>query len=175
MAKKKSTTPKAARARTAPAAEAPQPTPVPTGAAPVPQSAMLEPPGFRTPELWSRHGGMPRPVGPLTRTATLVRGQNYFLSYAGGPVVFKKGRPVPINESEFARLMAAVDFVDFLDPSTNVRIRRSIYKFTFADADTGEAIAMPAILDEECGPYARSAGDQAEYDRRFEGQEHTRR
>lgn len=171
MAKKKTTKPKA-RARTAPAAEAPKPTPQ---AAPEPAPDALEGPGFRTPPVWSPRDRNPRPVGELTRTATLVRGVSWTISYSTGPVVFPYGRAVPINESEFERLSAAVDKIDFADPANNARTLRSIRKFIFADAATGDEIPMPAIPDVEAGPLARSLGDQAEYDRRFEGQVHTAR
>ncbi len=144
-------------------------------AAPEPAPAVMEPPGYRTPPGWNRRDVNPRPLGELTRTATLVRGVSWTISYSTGPVVFPYGRAVPINESEFERLSAAVDKIDFADPANNARTLRSIRKFIFADAATGDEIPMTAIPDVEAGPLARSLGDQAEYDRRFEGQEHTAR
>ena len=165
------------------AAEAGAAPPIHPGAAPAPAAnaapvavpAIVDPVGMRTPSVWSPRDRNPRPAGELSRTATLVRGNNYVISYSTGPLPFKNGRPVAINESEFERLSAAVDRIDFEDASSGVRIERAIRKFVFADAATGKAIDMPAIPDREVGPYALSVGDQAERDRLFEGQEHTRR
>lgn len=174
---KKKTTPKAARATLpAPSAEAARaaPPPIPS-AAPVPQPAVMEPVGLRTPTVWSPRDRNPRPVGELTRTATLVRGTSWTISYSTGPLVLPNGKPILINESEFQRLAVAIDRVDFEDPSNNVRIERSIRKFVFHDVATGEAIEMPALPDREVGPYALSIADQAERDRIFQGQEHTAR
>lgn len=169
MAKKK-TTPKA-RARTAPA----QVQPVAT-AAPAPAAAvMAEAPGFRTPSVWSPRDRNPRPVGELSRTATLVRGTSYTISYSTGPLVLSNGKAIAINAPEFEKLSEQVDRVDFPDPSSGVRIERSIRKFIFHDAATGEEIEMPRLPDRECGPYAMSAGDRAQRDRLFEGHQHTRR
>ncbi len=144
-------------------------------AAPEPAPVALEAPGYRTPSVWSPRDRNPRPVGELTRTATLVRGISYTLSYSTGPIVFAYGKAVAINESEFARLSAAVDRVDFQDPGKAACTVRSIRKFVFHDAVTGDEIPMPAIPDVDGGPYALSAGDQAERDRLFQGQEYTAR
>ena len=172
MPKTKKTPAKAARARTAPAAEAPQPA---AQAAPEPAPAVVEPPGFRTPVGWNPVDRNPRPAGPLTKTATLVRGISFTFSYSTGPVVLRNGKAIPINESEFASLGDQVDRVDFPDPGSGARIERSIRKFIFHDAATGDQIEMPHLPDRECGPYALSAGDRAQRDRLFEGQEHTAR
>ena len=154
-----------------PAAEAP----APQGVAPEPAPVALEGPGFRTPDVWSPRDRNPRPAGELSRMATLIRGNVYVFSYSTGPIVFRHGKAIPINDSEFATLSTQVDRVDFPDPSSGVRIERRIRKFVFADAATGEAIEMPPLPDREVGPLARSLGDQAEHDRRFQGQEHTAR
>ena len=118
----------------------------------------------------------PRPLGELTRTARLVRGKSYTLNWSDDPVYFHQPGPaVPITEAEFERLSEAVVRIDFADPGKDTRTVRSIRQFVFADAATGKAIEMPEIPDYEGGPYALSAGDQAQRDRLFEGQEHTRR
>lgn len=162
---------RAARARTAPAAKA---QPAPQTAAPQPAPVALEPPGYRTPPGWNRRDVNPRPAGELNRTAELVRGVSYTISYSTGPVVFPYGVAVAINESEFQRLSAAVDKIDFQDPGKSACTVRSIMKFRFQTLD-GDEIPMPAIPDVEGGPYAMSAGDRAEHERRFQGQEHTTR
>ena len=167
---KKKTTPKAVRARSAPAAEAPAPQ-----AAPEPAAVTLEGPGFRTPDVWSPRDRNPRPAGELSRTATLVRGNVYVFSYSTGPVVFRHGEATLINDTEFARLSEQVDRVDFADPANNVRVERRIRKFVFNHAASGEAIELPVLEDRECGPFARTLGDQAEHDRKFQGQEFTQR
>ena len=117
----------------------------------------------------------PRAPGPLTKTATLRRGVTWTTSYSTGPIVFPFGVSVPITELEFETLVGAIDRIDFPDPSSGVRIERRIRKFSFGDALTGKEIELPPLPDREVGPLARSLGDQAEYDRRFQGQEHTRR
>ena len=162
------------RARTAPVAEAPKPTP--QSAAPEPVPAVVEHPvGLRTEVGWNPIDKNPRPVGPLTKTATLIRGTSWTLSYSTGPIFLANGKAVPVTECEFERLAEAIDRVDFPDPSTGVRIERSIRKFIFHDAVTGDEIKMPAIPDREVGPYAMSLGDQAAHDRKFQGQEFTER
>ena len=161
------------RARTAPVAEAPKPTP--QTAAPEPAPAVVEPVGLRTEVGWNPIDKNPRPVGPLTKTATLIRGISWTLSYSTGPIFLANGKAVPVTECEFESLAKAIDRVDFPDPGSGVRIERSIYKFIFHDAATGEAIKMPAIPDREVGPLALSLGDKSQRDRLFEGQEHTSR
>lgn len=165
------------------AAEAGAASPIHPGAAPAPASnaapvavpAIVEQVGLRTPSVWSPRDRNPRAPGPLTKTATLRRGVTWTTSYSTGPIVFPFGVPVPITESEFEVLLGAVDRVDFPDPSSGVRIERRIRKFSFADAVTGKEIKLPPLPDREVGPLAMSAGDQAEHDRRFQGQEHTAR
>lgn len=168
---KKKTTPKA-RARTAPAAEAPKPTPQAT---PEPAPVALEAPGFRTNPTWSHRDRNPRPVGELNRTATLIRGVTYVLSYSTGPVVFMYGEAVSINENEFQRLGAAVDKVDFQDPDKVACTIRSCRKFIFHHIESGDEIPMPALPDVEGGPYARDAFEEAAHTRKFQGQEFTAR
>ena len=163
-------TPKA-RVRTAPA-EAPQPA---AQVAPAPAPVALEPPGLRTLPAWNSPDRNPRPTGELTRTATLVRGISFTLSYSTGAIVLRAGKPTPINDTEFERLSEQVDRVDFPDPANNVRIERRIRKFIFHHAASGDQIEMPVLPDVECGPYALSLGDQAQRDRLFEGAEHTAR
>ena len=68
-----------------------------------------------------------------------------------------------------------MDRIDFADPGKDSRTVRSIRKFVFADAATGKEIEMPALPDVEGGPYALSAGDRAQRDALFEGEQHTRR
>ena len=46
---------------------------------------------------------------------------------------------------------------------------------SFADAVTGKEIKLPPLPDREVGPLALSLGDQAEAERRFQGQEFTER
>ena len=162
------------RARTAPAAEAPKPTP--QSAAPEPVPAVVEHPvGLRTEVGWNPIDKNPRPVGPLTKTATLIRGISWTLSYSTGPIFLANGKAVPVTECEFERLAEAIDRVDFPDPSSGVRIERAIRKFIFHDTTTGKLVEMPAIPDKEVGPLALSLGDQAQRDRMFEGAEHTSR
>ena len=171
MTKAKKTPSKAARARTAPA-EAPQPA---AQVAPAPAPVALEPPGLRTVPGWNSPDRNPRPPGPLTKTATLIRGTSWTLSYSNGPVFLAKGKAVPVTDCEFDRLAVAIDRVDFPDPSSGVRIERAIRKFIFHDTTTGKLVEMPAIPDKEVGPLALSLGDQAQRDRMFEGAEHTAR
>ena len=83
--------------------------------------------------------------------------------------------PTLITELEFEVLVGAVDRVDFPDPSSGVRVERSIRKFSFADALSGKEIKLPPLPDREVGPLALSAGDRAEAEKRFEGQEFTNR
>ena len=161
------------RARTAPVAEAPKPTP--QTAAPEPAPAVVEPVGLRTEVGWNPIDKNPRPVGPLTKTATLIRGTSWTLSYSNGPIFLANGKAVPVTECEFERLAEAIDRVDFPDPSSGVRIERAIRKFIFHDTTTGKLVEMPAIPDKEVGPLALSLGDQAQRDRMFEGAEHTSR
>ena len=162
------------RVRTAPAAEAPKPTP--QSAAPEPVPAVVEHPvGLRTEVGWNPIDKNPRPVGPLTKTATLIRGTSWTLSYSTGPIFLANGKAVPVTECEFERLAEAIDRVDFPDPSSGVRIERAIRKFIFHDTTTGKLVEMPAIPDKEVGPLALSLGDQAQRDRMFEGAEHTSR
>ena len=162
------------RVRTAPAAEAPKPTP--QSAAPEPVPAVVEHPvGLRTEVGWNPIDKNPRPVGPLTKTATLIRGTSWTLSYSTGPIFLANGKAVPVTECEFERLAEAIDRVDFPDPSSGVRIERAIRKFIFHDTTTGKLVEMPAIPDKEVGPLALSLGDQAQRDRMFEGAEHTAR
>ena len=162
------------RARTkAPAAEAPKPTP--QSVAPEPAAVAMEGPGFRTPDVWSPRDRSPRPTGELTRTATLVRGISFTLSYSTGAIVLRHGKPTPINDTEFERLSEQVDRVDFPDPANNVRVERRIRKFVFNHAASGDAIELPVLEDRECGPFARTLGEQTEHDRKFEGQEFTQR
>ena len=144
-------------------------------AAPVAVPAVVEPPGLRTHPAWSPLDRCPRPAGELSRTAELCRGVTYTISYSTGPLVFRYGKPVPINDSEFARLGKAIDKIDFQDPDRAACTVRSIRKFRFADAATGEAIELEPIPDVEGGPHAMSAGDRAEFDRKFEGQQFTAR
>ena len=166
MTKRNTTPAKAARARTKVSA---------AQVAPEPAPAVVEPVGLRTEVGWNPIDKNPRPVGPLTKTATLIRGTSWTLSYSTGPVFLAKGKAVPVTECEFESLATAIDRVDFPDPSTGVRIERSIRKFIFHDAVTGDEIKMPAIPDREVGPYAMSLGDQAAHDRKFQGQEFTER
>lgn len=177
MATKTKTKPKA-RARTAPA-QVPTPNnaaPAPAAqAAPEPAAVVMERPGLRTPSVWSPRDRNPRPVGELTRTATLIRGNVYVISYSDAPLNFRYGVSVPINESEFERLSAAVDRIDFQDPANNARTIRAIRKFRFEDSATGDPIEMPPIPDVEGGPLARDAFEEVEHERRFQGQEHTAR
>ncbi len=177
MTKKKNTKMKEARATLpAPAAaEAPQPTPTPNKAAPEPAVVMMDPVGMRTPESWRRRSGLARPVGPLDWVAVLVRGVSYTVSYVNGPLRFLKGEPVRINASELERLQLAVDHIDFEDVGTGVRIRRSIRKFSFTHLDSGKAVALDPIPDQECGPFARTEAEQQAHDRKFEGSEFTPR
>ena len=170
MTRKTKTKPKAARARTAPAAE--QPTP--QSAAPVPAPAIVDPAGMRTPVGWNPRDRNPRPAGPRDRLAVLVRGNTYTFSYSDGPLVLAYGKAVAINQVEFDRLREAVDKIDFQDPGKGTRTVRSIRKFRF-ETDDGEAIELPPIPDVDAGEYVLSAGDQAQRDRLFQGQEHTAR
>ncbi len=177
MTKKKNTKMKEARATLpAPAAaEAPQPTPTPNKAAPEPAVVMMDPVGMRTPESWRRRSGLARPVGPLDWTATLVRGVSYTIGYINGPLRFLKGEPVRINASELERLQGAVDYIDFDDVGAGTRIRRGIRKFSLAHHESGEAVELDPILDEECGPFARTELEQQAHDRKFEGSGYTTR
>ena len=160
------------RTKAAPTAEAP----TPQTAAPVPAPAVVEQqPGLRTPIGWNSPDRSPRPTGELTRTATLVRGISFTLSSSTGAIVLRHGKPTPINDTEFERLSEQVDRVDFADPANNVRVERRIRKFVFNHAASGDAIELPVLEDRECGPFARTLGDQAEHDRKFEGQEFTAR
>ena len=165
--KKTKTKPKA-RARTAPAKLSAAPEPAPAVVRNVrPRWDPTIPPRDRN----------PRPTGPLTKTARLVRGQSYTVTWSDSPIYFNNpGPPVAITEVEFTRLVEAVDRIDFADPGKPMRTIRSIRKFVFADAETGKEIEMPAIPDYDVGQsIAMSAGDQAEMDRKFEGQQHTLR
>lgn len=169
MTKTKKAKPKAARARSAPSAEAP--TPAPQAAPAVVQQ--LRPRWDPTIPPRDRN---PRPLGELTKTAQLVRGNSYTLNWSDDPVYFNKPGPaVPITDAEFERLSKAVDRIDFADPGKDARTIRAIRKFRFFQLSSGEEIEMPAIPDVEGGPYALSAGDQAQRDALFEGQEHTAR
>ena len=159
------------KTKAAPAAEV-QPV---ASEAPVAVPAVVERPGLRTHPAWSPLDRCPRPLGELTRLATLVRGVSYTISYSSGPLVFRYGKPVPINDSEFARLGKAIDKIDFQDPDRAACTVRSIRKFRFADAATGEAIELEPIPDVEGGPHAMSAGDRAEFERKFQGAEFTAR
>ena len=176
MTKTKNTKMKEARATLpAPAAaKAAEATPL-TDAAPVPAAAYMDPVGMRTPDSWRQRSGLARPVGPLDWTATLRRGVSYTLSYLNGPLRFLNGAPVRINSSELERLQQAVDYIDFDDVGAGTRIRRAIRKFSFALADSGEAVALDPIPDQECGPFARTEAEQQAHDRKFEGSEFTPR
>lgn len=169
--KTKTKTKPAARARTSPAAEAPTPAPQ---AAPVAAPAIVaEAPGYRTPPGWNRRDVNPRPAGPLTKVAVLVRGISWTISYSDGPLVLPYDRPVKINEAEFERLAEAVDTIDY-DSGMGTRCIRFINKFRFQTLD-GEAIELPPKPDVDAGEYAMSLGDRAERNRKFQGAEHTRR
>ena len=163
-------TPKARVRTSAPTAEQPA-----AQAAPAPAPAALERPGLRTLPEWNSPDRSPRPTGELTRTATLVRGISFTLSYSNGAIILRAGKATLINDIEFERLIEQVDRVDFPDPANNVRVERRIRKFVFHHAASGEAIELPILEDRECGPFARTLGDQAEHDRKFEGQEFTQR
>ena len=169
MATKTKTKPKA-RARTAPAAEAPTPAPQ---AAPQPAPVVMEPPGYRTNPGWNRRDANPRPAGPLTKVAVLVRGISWTVSYSDGPLVLPYGRPVKINQTEFERLAEAVDSIDY-DSGMGTRTIRFIRKFRFETLD-GEAVELPPKPDVDAGEYAESLGDRAERERKFQGAEHTAR
>ena len=161
------------RARTAPAAEAPA-----AQVAPVPAPAvMAEAPGFRTPPGWSPRDKNPRPQGELTRLAELCRGVSWTISYSDAPLVFRHGERVAINESEFAKLVTAIDKIDFSDPGTGLRVQRSIRKFRMFDSATGNEIQMEPLPDVECGPGADTRGifERAAAEKRFEGQQYTSR
>ncbi len=145
-------------------------------AAPEPAPVALEGPGYRTPSAWSPRDRCPRPAGELTKTATLIRGTSWRISYSRpGPLVFPHGDSVAINESEFARLSGAIDRIDYPDESRGVRIEQSIRKFIFHDIATGDQIEMAPLPDKEVGPFALSIADQRERDRKFEGAGHTAR
>ena len=171
----KTKTPPKARARTAPAAEAPQSNP--NNAVPEPAAVALEGPGFRTPDVWSPRDRNPRPTGELTRKAMLVRGISWTISYSDGPLVFRHGERVAINESEFVNLVTAIDKIDFSDPGTGLRVQRSIRKFRMFDSATGNEIQMEPLPDVECGPGADTRGifERAAAEKRFEGSEFTTR
>ena len=173
MTKPKKTPKARARARAkAPAQPAAQAAPTPQ---PAPAAVVQEVRPRWDPTIPPRDRN-PRPLGPLTKTARLVRGTSYTLNWSDSPVYFHKPGPaVLIVEAEFERLIKAVDKIDFADPSSNVRTIRSIRKFVFADAATGKAIELEPLADVEGGPFALSAGDQAARDRKFEGAEFTNR
>ena len=163
------------RARTkAPAAEA-QPTP--QSAAPVPAPAVVDQVGMRTPVGWNPKDRNPRPTGELTRKAMLVRGISWTISYSDGPLVFRHGERVAINESEFAKLVTAIDKIDFSDPGTGLRVQRSIRKFRMFDSATGDEIEMELLPDVQCGPGSDTRGifEKAAAEKRFEGSEFTSR
>ena len=145
-------------------------------AAPQPAPLMVEVDqvGMRTPDAWSRRDRNPRPVAALTKTATLVRGISWTISYSSGPLVFAKGKLVQITDGEFERLQEAVDKIDF-DDGSGARIIRFIRKFIFHDIASGDLIELPLMPDVEAGEYAMSLGDKAEREKRFEGQEFTAR
>ena len=162
------------RTKAAPVAEAP----APQGAAPEPAPAVVEPPGLRTLPGWNSPDRNPRPPGPLTKTATLIRGVTWTLSYSTGPVVFRHGESVEITESEFERLAEeAIDKIDFSDPGTGLRVQRSVRKFRYFNSTTGDEIEMPALPDVQCGPGAdtRDIFERAAAEKKFEGQEFTAR
>ena len=174
---KAKTNPKArARSRAkAPAAEA-QPA---AKVAPKPAPLMVQPAetdlvGFRTPDTWGRRDRNPRPIAELTKTATLVRGISWTISYSSGPLVFAKGKPVQITDGEFERLQEAIDRVDY-DNGTGARIIHFIRKFKFQSIDSGKLIELEPLPDVESGEYAVSVAEQSEKDRKFEGSEHTAR
>lgn len=171
--KKTKKVPKAARVRTVPAADAP----APQSAAPEPAPAVVEPPGLRVPVGWNSPDRNPRPVGPLTKTAVLIRGVTWTLSYSTGPVVFRHGESVEITESEFERLAKAIDRIDFADPGTGLRVQRSIRKFRFFDSATGDEVEMEVLPDVQCGPGAdtRDIFERAAAEKKFQGQEFTSR
>ena len=170
MTTKTKTKPKA-RARTAPAEVQPVANPAPE---PAPAMVVAEPVGMRTPDAWNRRDKNPRPVGALTRTATLVRGISYTISYSNGPLVFKKGEAVPITDNEFERLEKAVDKIDFPDGS-GARIIRFIRKLVFHSIDSGDLIELEPMPDIEAGAYSLSLADRAALERLHEGEEHTAR
>ena len=156
---------------------APQAAPTPNNAAPEPAPAALERPGLRTPVGWNPVDKNPRPIGELTKSATLIRGISWTISYSDFPLVFRNGERIAINESEFQRLSAAIDRIDFSDPGTGLRVQRSIRKFRFFDSTTGDEIEMPALPDVQCGPGAdfRDIFERAAAEKKFEGSEFTTR
>ena len=145
--------------------------------APAPAPVALEPVGLRTAPGWNRRDVNPRPVGELTRKAMLVRGISWTISYSDGPLVFRNGERVAINEFEFQRLSTAIDKIDFSDPGTGLRVQRSIRKFRMFDSATGNEIQMEPLPDVECGPGADTRGifERAAAEKRFEGSEFTTR
>ncbi len=175
MATKKKTPKTRTRTKAALAAEAqpaaqaaPQPAPLTV------QRVESDIVGFRTPDTWGRRDRNPRPIAELTKTGTLIRGISWTISYSSGPVVFAKGKPVPITEVEFQSLQAAVDKIDFPDGSGE-RIIRSIRKFIFHDIASGDLIELEPLPDVTVGEYAMSLGDKAALERLPEGEEHTAR
>ena len=163
---------KTARTRT----KAPTPQPA-AQVAPAPAPVALEPVGLRTAPGWNRRDVNPRPVGELTRKAMLVRGISWTISYSDGPLVFRHGERVAINESEFAKLVTAIDKIDFSDPGTGLRVQRSIRKFRMFDIASGDEIEMEPLPDIECGPGADTRGifERAASEKKFEGSEFTSR
>ena len=118
-------------------------------------------------------GANPRPAGPLTKVAVLIRGVSWTVSYSDGPLVLPFGRPVKVNETEFERLAEAVDSIDY-DSGMGTRTIRFIRKFRFETLD-GEAVELPPKPDVDAGEYAESLGDRAARERKFQGAEHTTR
>lgn len=164
---------KKTRKRTkAPAAEA-QPA---ANAAPEPAPAVVRTDRPRFDPTIPPRDRSPRLPGPLVKTARLVRGKTYTLTYSDDPVYFfQPGPAVLITEIEFARLIEAVDKIDFQDPGQDTRTIRSIRKFVFTDSGTGKVIELPPLPDYQGGDFVLSAGDQAQRDALFEGAQHTRR
>jgi len=82
----------------------------------------------------------------MSYKATLLKGSRYAISYRAKPLIFERGVPVEINESEFAHLRDHADVVTYQD-SDGSKYRRYTRRFAFTTLD-GDPVDLPELPDE---------------------------